>query len=387
MVLADLLFSVAVSYQEQEKGQAEVPYLFRTYKNLRRGDDAEERLTDRNPGPAHDLPIWQVALATSAAPTYFKEAVIEGRKYIDGAFGVNNPTMEMFEEVRQLNNYNDKCIRAIISIGTGRSKSRRITHPETKRDKIKQTLQAGLGKFLGYENFARKWASESEKPHQDMVKHLKPFKPEKPFSYHRFNVQEGLDAMKLDDWRERSRLRMGIGKLLARMSTRCNTGTKDIEKMRLDRHAVNNGNETEELVTDKAEAALTGTPTASNAPSSSIRCWFEPRNKTLEILREKTSAYLDDPEVQGWIQECARILVNGRRGRASVDRQRWERACFGAWYQCNLRGCPRGEKEYPDRDAFRKHLLDKHKDVHHRRDEEGRRVLEAAIDTCKVVVH
>ena len=51
--------------------------------------------------------------------------------------------------------------------------------------------------------------------------------------------------------------------------------------------------------------------------------------------------------------------------------------------RCRISGCPRGEKEYPTEDAFRKHLLDKHRTEFSRVDHEK---LEAAVNWFKIVV-
>ena len=158
-----------MSFQEQLTKQAEKPFLFRTYKNLHRGADEKEREIDRNPGPAHDLPIWQVARATSAAPTYFKEVTIEKQRYLDGGFGANNPTVEIYEEVRRMNNNNDKSTGSIISIGTGKNNEQRIL---SRKDRLKELFKAGLGKYLGYINFAKKWATNSETAHLDMTRRV-----------------------------------------------------------------------------------------------------------------------------------------------------------------------------------------------------------------------
>ena len=69
------------------------------------------------------------------------------------------------------------------------------------------------------------------------------------------------------------------------------------------------------------------------------------RNKTLEIVRKHTERYLQQEDVKQWIQECAETYVKARRARVKQDRSRWERACFGAWYQCLIPKCPRGEKK------------------------------------------
>ena len=351
----------------------------------------KEREIDRNPGPAHDLPIWQVARATSAAPTYFKEVTIEKQKYLDGGFGANNPTVEIYEEVRRMNNNNDKSTASIISIGTGKNNEQRISSRLKGKDKVKEFFKAGLGgKYLDYMNFAKVWATNSETAHVDMTRRW--VDSHKIFEYYRFNVEQGLDTMKLDEWKQRGRLRVGIGKSLARMKLkrkRAHETGIQLSKMS-DSCTSSNANGTCDAphtnsTTDQPENSAD--PTIAAGDLLAIPPWFRPRNKTLETIRHHTSQYLARPDVQQWIQECARLLVDGRRGRARADRQRWERACFGAWYQCRIGVCPRGEKEYHDRHALEKHLLDKHSNVYHRRNARGKKDLEAAIERCKVVVH
>ena len=52
-------------------------------------------------------------------------------------------------------------------------------------------------------------------------------------------------------------------------------------------------------------------------------------------------------------------------------------------FRCKMENCQRGEKEYPSPDAFRKHLLDKHRDDFSKVDHEK---LEHAIKKFKIVV-
>ena len=377
--------SVVVSYQQQRSGKTEKPYLFRTYKNLRKGADDQERKADRNPGPAHDLPIWQVARATSAAPTYFEEVKIEGLKYLDGGFGANNPSVEIFREVRRMNNYNENCIGTMVSIGTGMSDRRRIEDNPKSSDGKRAKFRAGLGKFLDYENFARKWATDSEKAHEDMLEQLR---PKKTFNYYRFNVEKGLECMKLDEWRERSRLRVRMGNLIARFRPgRNEVATSNIELNGVGKDTIPNGKPKGSATTNDETATLEAGSKNPNKHLPSTPRWCQPRNKTLDTIQRETNAYLDQPQVQLWIQACARQLVDGRRGRAKMDPHRWEKACFSAWYQCKIPECPRGEKEYPDDHAMEKHLLDKHRNKYNKNDEESRKKLQDTINWCKVIVH
>ncbi|KAL9099785.1 MAG: hypothetical protein Q9163_004758 [Psora crenata] len=378
---------VVIAFQEQIDGLTERPYLFRTYKNLRKGATKEEKKIDRNPGPAHDIPIWQVARATSAAPTYFKEAKIEGRKYLDGGFGANNPCREIYNEVRKMNNYNENCASTIISIGTGKNKKKRMASAKG----IKEVFRAGLGKFIDYENFARRWAADSETVHEDMIS--RGAAPNSTFKYFRFNVEHGLDSMKLDDWRTRGRLRVGLGRCIGKTrsgwprSKENDVPLDDLSgKRAVNGYASHHNNQKPGSSETHQDPPILVDAEAS-MPSNKIPRWFQPRNNTLESIRSCTQAYLDEEDTKNGIAECARILVDGRRGRALADPHRWERACFGAWYQCSISGCQRGEKEYRERHNLERHMLDKHRDIHGKHDEEARKRLEKALDLCKVVVH
>ena len=385
---------------------------------------------------AHDIPIWQVARATSAAPTYFKPPVIDGLEYVDGGFGANNPCAEIYEEVRRMNNNSRRCVSIILSIGTG------------KNNEARRFKGTGFQRYLNYANFARKWASDSEKTHEAMLK----AKSEVHFKYFRLNVEKGLDLMKLDDWRARGPLRTKIGE---RIGTLRSSSTKDRRKGSEAAGVVNgqganvlnekcgnlqngngtihkNGNgsmdyagqqvsnEPGEQTSDRRHAldAAANTSTAhlehlaeeakiqafdqpnGHSPATvtsaqnlepgtddkNIPKWFRHKNRTLESIREYTEAYLSQPETIEMIDQCAKLLVDGRRGRARSDQQRWEKACFGTWYMCRIPECPRGEKEYETRKQLRKHLLDKHKNEFSSGNE-GESKLEGTLDSCKIVVH
>ncbi|MCJ1404368.1 hypothetical protein MMC11_007593 [Xylographa trunciseda] len=92
------------------------PFVFRTYEHI----DTKQR--ERNPGPAHNLPIWEIARATSAAPTFFNPMRINDVEYYDGSLALNNPSMEMFREVLTMNNNSPDSIEMMCSIGSGKKK-------------------------------------------------------------------------------------------------------------------------------------------------------------------------------------------------------------------------------------------------------------------------
>ena len=408
--------------------------MFRTYKNLHKSEDPEERKLDRNHDMAHDIPIWQVARATSAAPTYFKPPVIDGLEYVDGGFGANNPCVEIYEEVRRMNNNSKRCASIILSIGTG------------KNNEARRFKGAGFQRYLNYANFARKWASDSEQTHEAMLK----AKSEVHFDYFRLNVEEGLDLMKLDEWRARGPVRTKVGEYIASFRSsspkdRRNanetagavaangqkaddlnekydnlqngthtvhikvSGNMDHEDQQATREhgeqltnrifaldAAKNTSATHlEGATINASDQQNGHPPTTgvsarevnpDADNTKIPQWFRPKNQTLESIRKNTEIYLSQPDTIKMIERSAKLLVDGRRGRAKSDPQRWEKACFGTWYQCRIPECPRGEKEYEKRMELRKHLLDKHKNDF-TTGADGKRKLNDALDFCKIVVH
>ena len=417
---------------------AEKPYLFRTYKNLHKSKDREERNLDRNPDLAHDIPIWQVARATSAAPTYFKPPIIDGLEYVDGGFGANNPCAEIYEEVRRMNNNSKTCASVILSVGTG------------KNNEARRLKGAGFQRYLNYLNFARKWASDSEQTHLAMLK----AKNEVHFSYFRLNVEEGLDLMKLDEWRARGPVRTNIGERIGSFRSSWSKGRRTANESAAASAA--NGQKADDLkekhgnlrtATDTIHTNgnenldHTGQPASTNhaeqlksptfaldaaestsithlehpvegattdifrqqnghlptfgisarkadpeADNTKIPQWLRPKNRTLESIRKHTEDYLSQPHTIKMIERCAKLLVDGRRGRAKSDPQRWEKACFGTWYQCRMTECPRGEKEYEKRRELRRHLLDKHK-TEFQGGVEGKDKLNDALDDCKIVVH
>lgn len=429
---------MVVSFQQQSKAGAEKPYLFRTYKNLHKSKDSEERKLDRNPDLAHDIPIWQVARATSAAPTYFKPPIIDGLEYVDGGFGANNPCAEIYEEVRRMNNNSKRCASIILSIGTG------------KNNEARRFKGTGFQRYLNYLNFARKWASDSEQTHLAMLK----AKSEVHFQYFRLNVEEGLDLMKLDEWRARGPVRTKIGERIGGFRSSSTkdrrignkaaraSATKDMQAIFLKEKpdhlqygncpthtngngsvdhagqqvvevpseqftdptytvdAVDNGStaymehlgkEARTNTFDQPNGHSSTTSTSArkldpDADNTDIPQWFRHKNRTLESIRKYTEDYLLDPNTTDMIERSAKLLVDGRRSRAKSDPQRWEKACFGTWYQCSIPECPRGEKEYEQRWQLRKHLLDKHR-TEYKTGVEGKGKLDDALNSCKIVVH
>ncbi|MBN1605842.1 MAG: patatin-like phospholipase family protein [Polyangiaceae bacterium] len=79
----------------------------------------------RPPGPkTYDFPLWQVARATSAAPTYFEPCEIlvsptERYALVDGGVYANNPAMCAWAEVQGGADAREEVDVLLVSLGTG----------------------------------------------------------------------------------------------------------------------------------------------------------------------------------------------------------------------------------------------------------------------------
>ena len=180
---------------------------------------------------------------------------IGGWQYVDGSIVAPNPMELLHQEVASTDTHALKGCRIIISVGSG---------------KCKET--GGLkGSFLKFDQslkLVRASRADAEETHLSFRRDI----GECP--YFRFDVEDGLETIKGDEWRVKGSKR---GNLLQ--------------------------------------------------PSEMKR---QPRNKTLETIAKHTLAYISTEEVQERISQCAEILVAARRLRARSDQSRWERYCYGS---------------------------------------------------------
>jgi patatin-like phospholipase/acyl hydrolase len=117
--LSESLSSVLVPSYEIER---RVPFFFKSHSARRQA--------------THDFPMWQVARATSAAPTYFEPARIDASRagdywaLIDGGVFANNPAACALVEARTQFPEADKYV--VCSLGTGTLTSR-IAYDDARR--------------------------------------------------------------------------------------------------------------------------------------------------------------------------------------------------------------------------------------------------------------
>ena len=162
----------------REEGSREhqgTPYLFRTYKNFHL-QSSRQRLS-QNLGLAHHIPVWQVARATTASPTFYRPVIIDDHEYVGGSFGIHNPSAEIYDEVLNMSVDN---IDIILSIGTGKHRI---------RSRIHQFLE---------------------------------FRP----GYNRLEV-EALSQMKVDEWQAGGRVRTNIRSLIGRHRSKKKAATPE----------------------------------------------------------------------------------------------------------------------------------------------------------------
>ena len=106
--LRDALTEVLVTAYELETRE---PWFFARHKARSR--------------PTHDFPMWQVARATAAAPTYFEPfevaAMTPHGGLVDGGVFANNPAMCAYAEASKLHGRGSDFL--IVSLGTGQYSS------------------------------------------------------------------------------------------------------------------------------------------------------------------------------------------------------------------------------------------------------------------------
>jgi len=153
-------------------------------------------------GNDSDPTILEAALATSAAPTYFSKVTIEGSTYIDGALGANNPAEQLEDEANDIfcggSNRLTQHVACFLSLGTGRMDFNSVSDRGILR----------LAEAL------KKEATETEKTHQKVSRRW--FTPGQESRYFRFNVEQGMNEVKLAEFDKQDAIQAGTFAYLQR---------------------------------------------------------------------------------------------------------------------------------------------------------------------------
>jgi predicted acylesterase/phospholipase RssA len=102
---------IVSSFVVARRMESKSPAIIRDYTEL--GDTNDDKLT-----------IVEAALATSAASTFFPPLEAQGKSYVDGALGTNNPTPLVWQVAQDIWANHDGQIldqvNCFISLGTGK---------------------------------------------------------------------------------------------------------------------------------------------------------------------------------------------------------------------------------------------------------------------------
>jgi len=169
------------------------PYLFRSYIP----DRIDPLRPPLNYGVSIKHEIWKVCRATSAAPFYFKSQVIGDEEYCDGGAGANNPTRIAIDEVDHLHK---NRLRIAASFGTGKP----VKKSMFRRGGNQLHLGPAIDHAHGLFKTATAALTDCEKTHDEILSRSRQLEGSNShFEYFRFNVEEGLGKMKLNEWKSR----------------------------------------------------------------------------------------------------------------------------------------------------------------------------------------
>ncbi|KAH7381067.1 hypothetical protein BKA64DRAFT_647894 [Cadophora sp. MPI-SDFR-AT-0126] len=150
------------------------PRLFRSYESAIRYYPAK---------------IWEVARATSAAPTILQSIKIGEpgmeEEFVDGALGNNNPVKFVVQEAIE-EYHEDRRVGCIVSIGTGRARVAGFKSPSGFQKVLPLDLIEVLKKIT---TDCQRVADEVNERYLEC-----------PGLYHRLNVEIGLDDIALGEW-------------------------------------------------------------------------------------------------------------------------------------------------------------------------------------------
>ncbi|KFY66945.1 hypothetical protein V496_01838, partial [Pseudogymnoascus sp. VKM F-4515 (FW-2607)] len=141
--------------------------------------------------------ICQAALATSAATTFFDPVSIGDRTFADGGLGANNPVDEVEGEASNVwcSETGDlkPLVKCFISIGTG--------------NPGKTAFEDGIFKFLG--QTVVDIATETENTEKKFIARWAKHYDES--RYFRFNVDQGLQSIGLDEYKKKGAMEAATG--------------------------------------------------------------------------------------------------------------------------------------------------------------------------------
>ncbi|CAM1502760.1 Fc.00g075360.m01.CDS01 [Cosmosporella sp. VM-42] len=194
--------TIAISRRLDKALGVESPYMFRSYHSeIDPAGNRNNQWLPPNPGLANTEPIWQVACATSAAPTYFKPVLLGHSEFIDGGLGANNPSLLT---VKDVHGQHLSVPELFLSIGTGKKEMRDENEcmPEGS-DGQDGTKRRRFRKYIDLIRHVQRFTTdtEGEAGVNGWHGHCHAIGLENRY---RLNVEGGLSKIPLDDWRPSS---------------------------------------------------------------------------------------------------------------------------------------------------------------------------------------
>jgi len=170
--------------------------------------------------------IWKAARATSAAPSFFDPVFINvpapGAWYVDGGLRYNNPAQVALDEARQC--WPSIKRFSVLSIGTGRQTNVNIKDvqppKETKASKgvfgkviskvpgrnVIMNAPGAAKDMMHIGKACVELSTSSQPTHEAMLTLANSKDPHYRFPYYRFNVENGMDSIGLEEWKANVRI-------------------------------------------------------------------------------------------------------------------------------------------------------------------------------------
>ena len=156
--------------------------------------------------PTIPATICQAALATSAATTFFEPVYIGNRMFADGGLGANNPVWEVEGEAADIwcSDSGDlkPLVKCFVSIGTG--------NPGI------EAFEEGIFKFLG--QTVVDIATDTEETERKFIAQWRKHFDEN--RYFRFNVDQGLQSIGFDEYKQQGAIEAATERYLDNQSQR-----------------------------------------------------------------------------------------------------------------------------------------------------------------------
>lgn len=253
--------TIVCSIKSTQSKDFQTPFLFRSYDHIKTPDSSNIPL-ERNPSDPHAFDIWQVARATSAAPSFFKSISLFDDRYYDAAEDINNPSLEVVNEVSLISGGSHDAIDVLLSVGGGNAQG---NIPKTK---------------FGGGGLLQEMTEISDVVH----KRVRSESEDHFFAYYRLDVEEGLQDVGLNEWKPKSNGARTIERI--KEATDRYLGRGDVRSQCHQCAAALVNRRTQRAQTMRWECFATGTRykcPEKNCPTPNVR--FQNRNGLMDHLR------------------------------------------------------------------------------------------------------